>query len=231
MNTTLAISQTKSTPVLSFLEKVLVRIEWFRVKNHLRIVEKELLRQNVDYLSPELRQERAKNISRLHEYWTQGIYPKNLDSFVRRVPYFKDAINTPCAMAYLIEQSGHQDLVNSVARSNNHVYINDIQSGPVMDWIGNSGLTKAEAARVQPTYGPGMGFGGGHDPIFQILPWIIGSVGFILLEWLSYKISSWVALDNSKRRIAAWAYFTFNNLLIAFIIGLLIGEFARDFWY
>jgi hypothetical protein len=196
----------------------------------LRIVEKELRQKNVGHLSLELRQERAKNIAHLHQYWTSGLYPKNPDFLDQRVPYFKDAVGTPCAMAYLIEQSGHQDLVNAVARSNNHIYINDIQDGPVMDWINKSGLTKAEAARVQPTYG-GCGFGGCPDLIFAILPWIVGSVGFILLEWLSYKISSWVALDNSKRRLAVWFYFTINNLLLAFIIGLLIAEFSRGFWY
>jgi len=230
MNTiTIAINQTKSTPVLNFFEKVLARIEWFRVKNHLRIVEKELIRKNIEHLSPELRQERAKNIARLHEYWTQGLYPKNPDFLDKRAPYFKDAINTPCAMAYLIEQSGHQDLVNAVASRNNHVYINDIQDGPVMDWINKSGLTKAEAARVQPTYG-GCGFGGCADPIFTILSWVIGSVGFILLEWLSYKISSWVALDNSKRRMAAWFYFTINNIVLAVIIGSLFYGLSRS-WY
>ena len=227
MNTTLAISQTKVSPIVNFFEKILARIEWFRVKNHLRIVENELLRKNVDHLSLELQRERAKNITHLHQYWTNGVYPKNPDFLDRRVPYFKDAVGTPCAMAYLIEQSGHQDLVNIVTRSNNHVYINDIQEGPVIDWIKKSGLTKAEAARVQPTYG-GCGFGGCADPIFTILSWVIGSVGFILLEWLSYKISSWVALDNSKRRLAAWFYFTINNIVLALILGFLFYGLSRS---
>lgn len=229
MNTTIAINQTKATPLLNFFEKILAYIEWFRVRNHLRIVEKELRQKNVSHLSLELQRERTKNIDRLHEYWTSGLYPKNPDFLDRRVPYFKDASGTPCAMAYLIEQSGYQALVNSVARSNNHVYINDVKDGPVIDWVNDSGLTKAEAARVQPAYG-GCGFGGCSDPIFMVLSWVIGTVGFILLEWLSYKISSWLALDNSKRRLAAWFYFTINNLVLAVILGFLFYALSRS-WY
>lgn len=124
----------KPTSALSkFLLKIVMRLEQFRVKNHLSVVEKELRRRNVDHLAPELQQERAKNINHLHDYWTKGLFPKNLDFAGKRVPYFKDAFGTPCAMAYLIEQSANQNLVNTVAESNNYVYINDIHDGPVLD--------------------------------------------------------------------------------------------------
>lgn len=220
------------TQPLRFFEQTLARIEWFRVRNHLRIVEQELLQKKDDDLSFELRQSRIKNITHLHDYWAKGLFPRNLDFLDRRVPYFKDDADTPCAMAYLIEQSGHQDLVDTVVRSNNHIYINDVHDGPVMDWINNSGLTKAEAARVQPNYGP-CGWGGCTHPIIEILPWIASAVGFILLEWMSYKISSWLIPGNRKRRLVTWLYFTMNNLLIAaifnVIVMVLISQFARVF--
>src|SRR3989344_6455056 len=107
----MAIGRVQAPHHLRFFKKFFARMERFRIKNHLRIVEKELRRKNVDHLSAELRAERAKNIDRLHAYWTNGLYPINRDFADRRVPYFKDASGTPCAMAYLIEQSGHQDLV------------------------------------------------------------------------------------------------------------------------
>jgi hypothetical protein len=223
--------------MLNLLEKLLAQIEWLRVRNHLRIVEQELQRENVEHLSEELQQERAKNISRLHQYWTSGLYPKNTEVLYKRVPYFKDAIGTPCAMAYLIEQSGHQNLVNEVARTDNHVYINDIDNGPVLEWINESGLTKAEAARVQPTYACGTSIWADPcpDPLVQsfsaLLPWIVGGIGFVVLEWLSYKIVSWLALDDRKRRLAVWSYFTIGNLLFALIVGGLVAAwvFASTF--
>lgn len=235
---TIAIHQTRSFPLLNFLATALARIERFRVRNHLRIVEKELRQKNVAHLSSELRQARSKNIAYLHVYWTQGLFPINTDFLDRRVPYFKDGSNTPCAMAYLIEQSGHQDIVNAVVDSNNHVYVNDIQNGPVIDWIRASGLTKAEAARVQPTYGPGtisdprisdaviVSSGSPHPLLLTFLLWIIGSIGFILLEWLSYKILSSLAHGNNKRRLAVWLYFTINNLFIVLMLGYLIFELS-----
>lgn len=240
--TTIAIHQTQSFPVLRLLATVLARIEWFRVRNHLCIVEKELRQKNVEHLSLELRQERSKNIARLHAYWIQGQFPINTDFLDRRIPYFRDASDTPCAMAYLLEQSGHQDVVNAVARHNNHVYINDIHDGPVIDWIRASGFTQAEAARVQPSYGYGppwkgalirdpmisdaviVSSGSQHPLLLSLLLWIIGSIGFIFLEWLSYTILSSLALGNNKRRLAVWLYFTINNLFIILVLGFVISE-------
>jgi hypothetical protein len=191
--------------ISSSLENIFSRLENFRIKNHLRIVEKELRQTNVDHLSIELQEERRKNINHLNKYWTRGIYPKNVDFSFKMVPYFKDALNTPCAMAYLIEQSGRQDLVDFVAKNNNHVYIKDLQDGPVIKWINKSGLTKKEAARVQPTYA--------HST--SILLWIAVSIVFIVLEWVSYKNSQWICSENVKRKIVAFLYFTTINSVIA----------------
>lgn len=235
MNTlTIAIEQSKTLWLLGLFEKVLARLERFRVKNHLQIVEKELLQANIEQLSPELKQERAKNIARLHEYWSKGLFPKNPDFLDRRVPYFKDHSGIPCAMAYLIEQSGQQNLVNFVASNNNHVYINDINNGPVLDWINKSGLTKAEAAKVQPNYGP-CGFDRICDtfdermavylqssPIYNYLPlimWILATITFILSEWLSYKFLFWMRLSLSKKKIVAICYFSLVNFISAFILS------------
>src|SRR3989344_9608093 len=123
----IAIEQNRAGFFLTVLEKIMAKVEQFRVRNHLRIVERELRSREISYLSAELKRKREENIARLHEYWTEGVFPKNSDFFDQRVPYFKDNLGTPCAMAYLIEQSGWQVLVNEVAATNNHVFINDIK--------------------------------------------------------------------------------------------------------
>jgi hypothetical protein len=144
----------------------------------------------------------------------------------RRVPVFKDTEGTPCAMAYLIEMSGNQDLVDSVAAIDNHVLINSIQNGPVFDWIANSGLTKVEAARIQPSYGP-CGMGDCSNHIYEFLPIIASTVGFIVLEWLSYTISTWLVPHDRIKRLVFWLYFTMNNILISFVLMLIFGWLSQ----
>lgn len=229
MITAAATTQINSAPLFQLLGKALARIEWFRVKNHLKIVEQELRQKNVDHLSSELQHERAKNIARLHDYWKGEVYPINHDFFDTRAPYFRDAHGTLCAMAYLIEQSGHRDLVHTIARTNNNIYIDDIHEGPVMDWVNASGLTKKEAARIQPTYSPDMWnrsseqiVPGHYSDPNEIFLWIIFAVGFILLEWFSYHVSSWLKLPNW--RVVAWVYLAITNLVLAFFIATQLAD-------
>lgn len=60
-------------------------------------------------------------------------------------------------MAYLIERSGHAELVDLLATQNNLVYIDDVKDGPLISWLERFGLSKQEAARIQPAYDPGYG--------------------------------------------------------------------------
>ena len=158
-----------------FLSKVFAVAERSRVYLHLWRVELGLRLKNVSHLSEELQRERAINIDRLRAYRKGFVFPKNLDFPGQLIPYFKDAFGVPCAVAYLMEQSGKRTAVAAVASANNHVYVNDIVDGPVLEWIQRSGLTQEEAARIQPTYG----YGGG---IIQIpdVPAVFSIVDFIL---------------------------------------------------
>lgn len=122
------------------------------IREHLKRTERDLREKDTSHLSPELQERRERNLDRLNEYWKAGEFPTNTDFHGERVPYFVDDRGVPCAMAYLIQESGHEDLVASVAETNNHVYIEELEEGPVVDWIENSGLTKDEAARIQPSY-------------------------------------------------------------------------------
>lgn len=208
------------------------RIDHFRVKNHLRLVEKALRRRDVGHLSFELQARRLQHLNNLHDYWTRAVFPKNIHFPGQRVPYFQDHLGTLCAMAYLVEQSGRADLVAIVQRTNNNIYIEDITEGPVLDWIQQSGLTQVEAAQIQPTY-DGCGFNGCPDTpgetVLKIVPWIIGGVALITLEWLSYTIVSWLPLYNMPRKVIVWFYLTAYNLMIAFVLGLAVWLILEKF--
>jgi hypothetical protein len=57
-------------------------------------------------------------------------------------------------MAYLVDRSGRGDLVDRVASSRNNALIPELADDPdLRGWLDSVGLSVAEAARVQPSYG------------------------------------------------------------------------------
>lgn len=94
---------------------------------------------------------RKREIARLAAYREAGRFPRNHRIF-GRTPTFVDDHGTPCAVGFLMQRSGHRDLVKSIARDDNNVYIENIADGPALDWIQLSGLTQDECARIQPSY-------------------------------------------------------------------------------
>jgi len=127
--------------------------ETARIRTHLATVERELRAKDVSSLTVAQRAARTRNLDVLHEYWIRGIFPRNTDFPGERVPYFIDRYGTRCAMAYLIEQSGHGDFVARVAAAHNNARIWELQDDPALvAWLDQNGMTLAEAARVQPAY-------------------------------------------------------------------------------
>lgn len=128
--------------------------ETARIRRHLATVEAELRAKDISALTPAQRLARARNLDVLHEYWVRGVFPMNTDFPRQRVPYFIDRSGTRCAMAYLIEQSGHADLVRRIATTQNNAYVRDLEDVAELGaWLSANGLTAAEAARIQPAYG------------------------------------------------------------------------------
>jgi hypothetical protein len=99
-----------------------------------------------------LRRERMINLARLQAYQLRGVFPHN--EHARALPVFVDAHNNACAVGYLMRASGWDKAVRHVQQRNNYVYVLDIHSGPVLEWILQSGLTREEAALIQPAYAP-----------------------------------------------------------------------------
>ena len=133
-----------------------------RLRTHFVVVERELLSRNVSALSSEQRAARAELVRQLRRYAAEGSFPRN-EFLPGQVPFFRDARGNLCAMAFLIAASGRGDIVDHVARTRNNAYVPELTDEPgLAAWLDQHGLTLAEAARIQPTYGPPPG--AGEDP-------------------------------------------------------------------
>ena len=69
----------------------------------------------------------------------------------RAMPYFIDADGTRCAMAHLLELGGAAALVARIANEKNNAFVEELANGQELPaWLDASGLSVAEAARIQP---------------------------------------------------------------------------------
>jgi len=128
--------------------------ETARMQAHLARVEADLRASDAARLTAAQRRWRARLLDELHRYWTRGRFPSNT-FLLDRTPIFVDRSGTRCAVAHLIEISGHGDLVAAVAASHNTAYVAELGSDrELAGWLDEHGLTAAEAARIQPSYEP-----------------------------------------------------------------------------
>lgn len=99
-----------------------------------------------------LAERRQLQIARVERYARRGVFPQNVDFEGERVPYFIDARGVPCAVAHLMIEDGLRTDVERIARETNHVLVMSVSSGPIVEWVRESGLLQEEAARIQPKY-------------------------------------------------------------------------------
>jgi hypothetical protein len=134
------------------------RVEVARLRAHFDSVDAELRAPTALPLTPAQRRSRATLIGWLRDYREAGSFPLN-DRFPdRAMPFFRDSRGVLCAMAYLIKRSGRRDLVDRIAATRNNAFIPELAGDPELSaWLDSTGLSLAEAARIQPFYGPPPG--------------------------------------------------------------------------
>ena len=133
-----------------------LRAEVARLRAHFDSVDTELRTRDVSHLSVEQRANRTRLIGWLREYRNAGRFPQN-DRFPdRTIPFFRDSRGTLCALAYLVDRSGRADIVDRIAKARNNAYIGELTDDrDLVVWLDKSGLSVAEAARIQPAYDGG----------------------------------------------------------------------------
>ena len=126
-----------------------------RIQRHLADVSQALRSAPDGHLTQEQRRARRVTLDWLDEYRAAGIFPHNHVRPGQRVSVFVDPHGTPCAVGYLMLRSGYDNLVESIVRTDNLIRVPDLQDDArVGAWLDAHGLTLAEAALIQPTYGP-----------------------------------------------------------------------------
>lgn len=133
-----------------------------RSRAHYEAVRDELLARPPRDLSEAQLRARKALIATLEAYRERGDFTRNTDFPGARVPYFVDREGRLCAVATLLQASGEGELVNEVARRNNHVWVSELSGEERFSaWLARVGLTFDEAVRIQ---GPGAVAQGGNPP-------------------------------------------------------------------
>lgn len=129
-----------------------------RIKTHLEYVEKLLRKKDVSGLSADLQEKRNHLLDLLHDYWTNGVFPKNYDYTDQRKPCFIDKDGTICAVGYLVEQTTSRQVAEEINRFHKYDELLAMNNQTVDNWVATSGLTKEECAMIQPNYQPTPGY-------------------------------------------------------------------------
>jgi hypothetical protein len=121
-----------------------------RIQEHLFLVIKNLKKTKNNF-SAEQNQKRFRLLNDLEKYAVKKVFPINLYHKVR-TPYFIDHLGTHCAVGYLMQQSGYENLAQKISLSENYEYIRNIKTLGVKEWAQEHGFTLEELAWIQPGY-------------------------------------------------------------------------------
>lgn len=132
-----------------------IRAEVLRLQAHFDSVDAEMQARNTSHLTPEQLASRAQLMEWLRDYRRAATFPLNDGVSSGAVPIFRDSRGVLCAMAYLIHRSGRADLVDDISAHRNTAYVTELaDDARLIAWLDSTGLTVAEAARIQPAYNP-----------------------------------------------------------------------------
>ncbi|MFB6172093.1 MAG: hypothetical protein ABEJ23_06130 [Haloarculaceae archaeon] len=211
--------------VADVLDAARLAVDDVRVRTHLRRTERALRATDTDHLDPARRVRRERALDDLRDYRRPGAFPRNREAR-GRAPCFVGAEGRPCAVAHLLLADGRDDLVAAVAAADNTVRIEDLQGGPVVEWLADHGLTQAEAARIQPSYPQVVHLATTCGPVpcwlAGAVASLLGLAAFAVAEVVGYRVAGGLFPGNALKRRAALGYLTVVNLFLAPLLALLV---------
>ena len=131
------------------------RVDRDAALRHYATVEQEL-RLAPAPADPAIAARRAFVVEALRDYRERGDFGINRNYDGSRVPLFVDADGRRCAVAWLLDRSGHGDLTLAIHRRCNEAWVAELAADPALqEWLAAHGLSAVEAARIQ---APGSGW-------------------------------------------------------------------------
>lgn len=133
------------------INKLWLKLEEWRLRQHFKRVEETLRVENVSHLSPDLQLTRKHYLDEMHHYAVSGIFPRNYER-PGYSPCFIDRDRRNCAVAHLVIFSGHTEVAYKIAAVANYAYIPQMNFPELDDWTAQTGLSKEELSLIQPGY-------------------------------------------------------------------------------
>lgn len=226
--TTSSICQSQTcdrSTLFSWLLTLSCYFETIRIRDHLRRAERELRRTTPGGLNDTQRERRSRHLDTLREYHRRGDFPTN-EAVPERCPQFVGGNGVPCAIAALLLADSEDELVATVAATDNSVRIENLTDGPILDWLAENGFTQAEAARIQPGYTETVRLVSDCGPVScstaRLLASTVALAGAATLEYVGYRLVGDLFPTNVFKRRATLAYVTVLNLLLAPLLAVVL---------
>jgi hypothetical protein len=121
------------------------------ISMHLQLVEKTLRGRSVSHLNAQQQANRTLLLNKLNGYWKAKQFPIN-DYLTYKSPVFIDRFGTHCAVGYLMQQSGYENLAREIDGKQKFAFVHDIKVDGVGAWAQEQGFTIDELAWIQPGY-------------------------------------------------------------------------------
>lgn len=123
------------------------------IQMHLSLVEKTLRAKETAHLSAAQQQNRRRCLDTLHDYWKQGVFPKNT-RHPARTPYFIDDYGINCAVGQLLVATGFESVAQKIHAENNNAYVSElnVKYPELRQWADAYGFAVDELAWIQPGY-------------------------------------------------------------------------------
>lgn len=128
------------------------------IQTHLGFVLEILRSADISKLSRKQVTMRTRLIEVLSDYRLQGNFPVNYYRS-ERIPVFIDEHQTHCAVGYLMQQTGYENLAQQISRTNNYVWVKDLKDEQVIEWQKLSGFSLEELKLIQGAYDSYMPYG------------------------------------------------------------------------
>lgn len=135
------------------VEKTELNQDAYLITLHLKMLIEQLKESDLSQFSNTQIAKRNNLLNKLSAYAERGIFPKNTKHSIR-TPYFIDDFGTPCAVGFLIQESGNTALANEIAATFNYSYIEEMPQEPIRKWAFKHGFRVKELQWIQPGYAP-----------------------------------------------------------------------------